>query len=713
MRFMLSILLAGIFLGQTTTAVPAAHTQVRLLLPVETARPGSTVVAGIHLKMDADWHTYWKNSGASGIPTTIQWELPAGLTAGEIQWPVPEKLPPEELTTYVYENEVVLLVPLTLGTDLKPGPLVLKATVAWLECKEKCLPGSAAVSAKLNIGAETKPTTDAALIQAWQHKLPGSAAGLSPRAEWEPGATSDERGLILEWNSTNTASTVDFFPEASETFEVQAGVQRLAAAAGKIRLRKLVKKFQGEWPAEISGLLIERMGAESSGHNLKVPIAGSPPTQPETSALPGQGLWKMLLYAFIGGAILNVMPCVLPVIALKILGFVSESKSEPRHVRKLGLLYALGVLVSFLALAALVLAVKAAGHQAGWGMQFSNPQFIVGLTTVVTLVALNLFGVFEVNLSGRLLGTAGNLASKQGGAGAFFNGVLATVLATPCTAPILGTALGFAFTQRAPVVVLIFATVGAGLAAPYVILSWQPGWLKFLPKPGAWMEQFKIAMGFPMLATALWLFSLTTIYYGERSWWLAVFLVFVSAAAWVFGGFVQRGSRRRGLALGMTLLVLTAGYVWALDGQLRWRSPLQDASSEGSLPHAPEGYVWHAWSAEAVAQGRAEGRPVVVDFTAKWCLTCNISVAPAFETKPVIEKLKQLKAVALLADYTRYPPKITEELARFDRTGVPLVLVYPSDPSKPPIVLSEPLPYPAPYAPTLLEALDRAAREPN
>ena len=706
---MLNILLAAILLGLTTASTQAAHTQAQLLLPVETARPGSTVLVGIQLKMDAGWHTYWKNSGASGIPTTIKWELPAGLTAGEIQWPVPEKLPPDELTTYVYENEVVLLVPLTLAADLKPGPLVLKASVAWLECKEKCIPGSAEISATLNLGAETKPSTDAALIQAWQKKLPGSADALAPHAEWEAAAANDARALILEWNSTATASSVDFFPEASDDFEVQAEVQRLPSETGKIRLRKLVKKFQGDWPKQISGLLVEKSGTETSAHNATLPITGSKSAGSIAVAPLAQPLWKMLFYAFIGGLILNVMPCVLPVIALKILGFVSESKSDPRHIRKLGLLYALGVLVSFLALAALVLGVKAAGHQAGWGMQFSNPQFIIGLTTVVTLVALNLFGVFEVTLSGRVMGTAGNLASRQGSAGAFFNGVLATVLATPCTAPILGTALGFAFTQPAPIVVLIFSTVAAGLAAPYVILSWQPGWLKFLPKPGVWMEKFKIAMGFPMLATALWLFSLTTIYYGERSWWLAVFLVFVSAAAWVFGVFVQRGAGRRGLALGVALLVLAVGYGWALDGQLRWRSPIQDSGSESPLSHAPEGYGWQPWSAEAVAKARAEGRPVVVDFTAKWCLTCNISVAPAFESKPVIEKLKQLKTVALLADYTRYPAKITEELARFDRTGVPLVLVYPADPGKPPIVLSEPLPYPAPYAPALLDALDRAA----
>jgi thiol:disulfide interchange protein DsbD len=222
------------------------------------------------------------------------------------------------------------------------------------------------------------------------------------------------------------------------------------------------------------------------------------------------------------------------------------------------------------------------------------------------------------------------------------------------------------------------------------------------------MEKFKIAMGFPMLATALWLSSLVSIYYGDRSWWLGIFLVFVGLAAWVFGQFVQRGAARRGLAVVVTLALLTAGYAWALDGQLRWRSPVKESANDNSLSHAPEGYSWQRWSAEAVAKARSEGRPVVVDFTAKWCLTCNISVAPAFETKSVLEKLKQSNAVALLADYTFYPPEITKELAQFDRTGVPLVLVYPRDANKPPIVLPEPLPYPAPYGPVVLEALNRA-----
>jgi thiol:disulfide interchange protein len=372
-------------------------------------------------------------------------------------------------------------------------------------------------------------------------------------------------------------------------------------------------------------------------------------------------------------------------------------------------LYAVGVLVSFLVLAALVIGVKAAGHKAGWGIQFSNPIFVVAITALVTLVALNLFGVFEVTLSGSVMGAAGGLASKHGAAGAFFNGVLATILATPCTAPFLGVALGFAFVQPAMIVVLMFLTVGLGLAVPYVVLSWNPMLLKFLPKPGAWMEKFKIAMGFPMLATAIWLASLATSFYGDRAWWLGVFLVLLSAAAWVFGEFFQRSSRR-GVAMIFVLILLALGVLWPLEAGLHWREPVKDFSTGETIQHAPEGYPWKRWSAEAVAKARANGHPVVVDFTAKWCQTCNINVKPAFEAKAVIEKLKELDAVALVADYTRFPDDITDELEKFDRRGVPLVLVYPRDVDKPPLVLPEPLPYPVPYSPVVLDALAKAGK---
>jgi len=413
----------------------------------------------------------------------------------------------------------------------------------------------------------------------------------------------------------------------------------------------------------------------------------------------------MLFDAFIGGLILNIMPCVLPVIALKILGFVSEARSEPRRVRNLGLIYALGVLVSFLALAAIVIGVKAAGHHAGWGMQFGSPVFVVCLTTLVTLVALNLFGVFEVTLGGRALDAAGGLATKHGAAGAFFNGALATTLATPCTAPFLAPALGFAFAQTAPVILLVFLFVGLGLAAPYVLLSCNPAWLKFLPKPGAWMEKFKIAMGFPMLATVVWLFNVASSNYGKNVLWLGVFLVIVAFAAWIFGEFVQRGRGHKIIAAIVALMLLIGGYAFALEKELDWREAMPETNSTGSLKESPDGIDWQPWSPEAIAQARAAGKPVLVDFTADWCLTCQVNKKLAIEIPSVRAKLKELNAVALTGDYTRFPDAITTELNRYNHAGVPLVLVYPKNPDAPAIVLPQIL-----TPGIVLNALDRAAQ---
>jgi thiol:disulfide interchange protein len=710
-------ILAG-WICLTAIAAHAAHTQARLVLSADTARPGDTVLAGVDLKMEPDWHTYWKNPGAAGMATQIEWQLPPGVTAGEIQWPLPEKLPPVEVTTYGYGNEVILLVPLKLAADLKPGTLDLKAKVSWLECKEACLPGSGNVEATLNVGAETTVSTNKAVIELWQLKIPLSFKdnyGLV-FAWWEKPASDDTRPVIIETfiptGAPMTIDRADFFPYSSDDFEILAKTENIQTSPSFVQLRKFVKKYTGDWPKEIGGVIVlgNKYGGWLSGE-FSVVVSNQPPVDvyPSTSAtspaLPSQPLWRMLLYAFIGGLILNIMPCVLPVIALKILGFVGESRSDPRHVRKLGLVYALGVLVSFLALAAIVIGVKAAGHRAGWGMQFGSPVFVVCLTTLVMLVALNLFGVFEVNLGGRALDTAGGLASKHGAAGAFFNGVLATVLATPCTAPFLSIALGFAFAQKAPVILLMFLAVGVGLAAPYIVLSWNPAWLKFLPKPGAWMEKFKIAMGFPMLATAVWLFNLAAGSYGKSVLWLGIFLVIVAFAAWIFGEFVQRGRTRKGVALAIVLILLIGGYAFALENQLNWRMSITAPDATSPLKESPDSIAWERWSPEAIATARAEGHPVLVDFTADWCLTCQVNKKTSIEIPSVRAKLKESNAVALLGDYTHFPENISAELNRFNRAGVPLVLVYPKNADAAPIVLPEVL-----TPGIVLNALNRAAR---
>ncbi len=698
------------FLGAGNVFGRKRPVRARLVLSHEVAKPGDTVLAALELTMDAGWHTYWRNGGDSGEATRILWKPVDGLSVGEIEWPVPEKFTASAgnttIITYVYHNRATLLVPLVIATNAMPGSRDLSALAWWLQCTEKqCVPGSNMVQATLIIGNESKLAAETNIIAEAQGRLPSKKLPGAVTAKWDQGADTPNRAFIIEWNTA--ATDPDFFPYTNSMAAISNITAVLANSGSNVVLRKTAKKTGATWPRQIAGLLVRKEGGSVVGYETAFDLTESNAGAPVVSSAVdnSKSLWAWLAYAFLGGLILNIMPCVLPVIALKILGFVSQSREAPGRVRTLGLLYTFGVVASFLVLAGIVIGVKAAGQRAGWGMQFSNPQFIVLLTIVVTLVALNLFGVFEVTLSGRAISAASGAASRHGTAGAFMNGVLATMLATPCTAPFLGAALGFAFAQPSHIIVLFFITIGLGLALPYLVLSWNPRLLKFLPKPGPWMERFKVAMGFPMLATAVWLFSLTISFYHGRVIWLGLFIVLLASAAWIFGEFVQRGSKRRGVAAALILLLLAGGYAYAIEQRLRWRHPTEDSAEGNEIQESPNGVAWQRWSADNVARARAEGRPVFVDFTADWCLTCQLNKNTSIEIPTVRAKLKQINAVALLADYTRYPPAISAELERFGRAGVPLVVVYPKDASRPPIVLPEVL-TPA----IVLKALDEAAQ---
>jgi thiol:disulfide interchange protein len=692
----------AIILAFVGLPLQGASTKAQLVLPVESIAPGETLLMGVHLKMVPGWHTYWRNPGDAGSPTTVKFSLPDGVTAGPIQWPIPEKIKFGELLTYAYDGDVVLLVPLSVAKNAS-GQGDIKAEVSWLECEVQCVPGDAELSAKLTIAPASKPSANASIIDSWKAKLPKPGSDIAAKAHWLDGPGGEKRAILIEWTPRDAKAGADFYPFEGKGFAVGATTEFLPAEGGKVRLKKFVEKFEGDWPKEIAGLLIEKPNPDAvQGYETKLAISSQQPLVGTGPA--GQSLWVMLGFAFLGGLILNIMPCVLPVIALKVVGFVQQSKEAPARVRTLGFIYTLGVLFSFLVMAALVIAVQKAGKSASWGMQFQNPIFVVVMTVLVTLVALNLFGLFEVTLGGRTMQAAGDLASKEGGAGAFFNGILATALATPCTAPFLAVALGFAFAQPPHIILLMFLVMGFGLAAPYLLLSWFPQWLTILPKPGAWMERFKIAMGFPMLAVALWLLSLTASHFGSSGpLWVGLFLVMIALAAWIWGQFVQRGSRRRGLAMAIAALLILVGYRIALEKELDWRHPSQVAA--GGVKVHKGGIAWQPWTTEAVAQARSAGHVVLVDFTADWCVTCQANKKSSLEITSVRNKLKDLEAVAFLGDYTREDPRITEELKRFQRAGVPLVLIYPKDPNAEPIVL------PALLTPGIvLDALEKASR---
>lgn len=704
----------GLLLAVAPSTEAANRTQAGLLLDHEVAAPGSVIRAGVRLKMAPQWHTYWKNPGDSGMATEIQWELPAGVTAGEIQWPVPEKYEFEGFYTHVYHDEVVLLVPLTVGADVAPGPTEVRAKVKWLECHEVCIPGSAQISSPLVIAREARASTNAPVLAEWERRLPVESESFKVTASWENEADGDSRSMIVEAGFTSGTGVEDFLPYLEAGHEISAPTEVIAKTDTSLRLRKKVLRFgDAGWPDQFSGIFLGAKGSRPAAYEFVAAIGGQPlptTTAAETAgaAAPLISFWQMLLYAFIGGLILNIMPCVLPVIALKILGFVQQSKEAPARVRRLGLIYGVGVLCSFLALAALVIGVRLAGQAAGWGMQFKSPQFLVAMTVLVMLVALNLFGVFEVNAGSGVMNTAGRLSGREGASGAFFNGVLATVLATPCTAPFLAPALGFALNNQQPLwmVVLFFLTIGAGLAFPYVLLSFQPAWLKFLPKPGPWMERFKQLMGFPMLATAFWLYTLAAPRFGDNgTLWLGLFLVLIGMSVWIWGEFVQRGRTGRMAGRFVAVAVAAVAYLLALETKLHWRDP-QVARADSGEEVVIDGIRWLRWSPEVIARVQDEGRPVVVDFTADWCLTCHTVVKPAIESDAVQARVKDLNAALVIADYTDYPERMTLELQRFNRAGVPMVLVYPGRPGAEPEVIPDSIVFTT-FKASLLEALGR------
>jgi len=665
-------------------------TQVELWTDASTVRSGSIMTAAIRIQLADGWHIYWRNPGDEvGLKTRVEWTLPPGITAGPIQWPAPEKTTEKDFDTLTYSGSVLLLVPIEISTNQTSGPWTLKAKVKWLECHEECVPGSAWVETSILVGSTVEASIHAADIQAARQRVPRQMADVPITATWETSEGAAPRKLLISWKPLPGVSGFDVYP-----FEATGGVAAVSVKTewlepqnGFLRIRKTVTPGESGWPNRLAGLLVPKAATTPAETvEFSVPIVAASAGTPSAATAPAEpvSLAELLLKlfsAFVGGLILNVMPCVLPVLALKVLGFVQQAKEQPRRVRTLGLVYGAGVLVSFLVLAGVALAVQAAGGTASWSAPFQNPVFRVLITVLITLVALNLFGVFELTLGGSAMQKASDLSTKEGWSGAFFNGVLAAVLATPCTAPFLASALAFAFLQPPLVILLFFVAIGAGLALPFVALCWEPAWLRFLPRPGVWMVRFKVGMGFPMLATAMWLFWFTAGRLGESGTgvlWFGLFLVVLATAAWVWGEFVQRSTRGRGWAMAIAVLLVLAGYFGFLERQLDWRTPAAQKI---------KGLDWQKWSPVAVEQARREGHPVLVDFTADSCLNCKWNKATAIEIDATRARIKELGVRVFEGDFTDGDPLIADELKKHGRRGVPLVLVYSADLAKAPELL--------------------------
>ena len=647
--------------------------------------PGKPVWVGLQIAHQPDWHTYWKNSGDSGLPTVLEWQLPAGITAGEIAWPTPVKIPIGTLANYGYENTVLLPVPLTVAKDFNGTQLDIKVKAAWLVCKKECIPQEGDFT--LSIPVKSSTALQGSLFQAAFNAAPKPLAVGSSQIEVSGKAI---QVALISLPASLTGKTLAFFPETGSVIEPAA---------------QWTQSWQGNlWSAHIplSGQRTESptvmpivVAFEKLSYRIEVPVKGLWPAVAVAAQVPpaleaalkanatsgvaplqtsavSMTFWLALLGALVGGMVLNLMPCVFPVLAIKVVSFVSVKDQSTRVAT--GLAYTAGVTLSFLALGGLLLGLRAAGEQLGWGFQLQSPAVVAGLAVLFTLLGLNLAGLFE--FGNFLPSRVASLQVNNPNLDSFLSGVLATAIASPCTAPFMGASLGYAVGLPAVQALAVFAAIGLGMALPYLAASAIPAVARLLPRPGAWMVTFKQLMAFPMFATVVWL-------------------------VWVLGQ--QSGIDGAGTLLG--LLVLLSLVIWALTLKGRARSVIAifsiafciiftwstgqnitkiqtNFAATSSLTHG-----WQAWEPGRVEQLTSSGQNVFVDFTAAWCVTCQYNKKTTLSNADVLADVAAKKVVLLRADWTRRDPAVTAALAQLGRNGVPVYVIY--KPGRAPVVLSE------------------------
>jgi len=635
--------------------------KAQLVADTQHIEPGQKFRLGVLYTIEPKWHIYWQYAGDAGIPTQIDWQLPPGFQAGPLQWPLPTReQEPGGLEVFDYNNEVLLFTEVQAPQQLPAGPIELAAKSNWLVCERQCVPGDAQLSLKLNDGAQGPANQDIFTKYSASVPKPGAPAGYS--VSMKP---SDSQ-MVVEFAGVPQGSRLDFFPVPPENVVLnhgkQAGNSVVLSVDGGAALDRL------------KGVAVVESNGKTDAFAVELQPGGQPAANVGGVSTDLVGVLQAVAFALIGGLILNVMPCVLPVISLKIFGFVSEAGERPDKAFKLALVFSAGILGCFAVLAAIVTFFRAIGAQVGWGFQFQDYRFVLAIACLVFAFALNLFGVFELTVSARATGGLAKLAAGGGYGGAFFQGAFATILATPCTAPFLGTASAFAFTQPAWATFLIFFSIGIGMALPYLLLAVQPKWLRYLPKPGEWMVRLKQLLGFLLLATLLWLSWIVGRLRGvDGMVELGGLLLIIGLLAWIKGSFWTPVSSVRSRVLAAMSMV--AVLVVAIGSYL--------------FVTAPSGLSWQAFSQQSLDKALQSGRPVFVDFTADWCITCKANERFALDTSAVREAFAQNQVVVLRADWTHGDPEITQILKEHGRAGVPMYLFYPGGKDHPPVVLPE------------------------
>ncbi|MDX9857460.1 MAG: protein-disulfide reductase DsbD family protein [candidate division Zixibacteria bacterium] len=667
--------------------IRVGHVRAELISETESIQPGRPFWTGLRLVMDEHWHVYWRNPGDAGLPPTISWNLPDGFVSGPIQWPYPERFETGPLTSYGYHGEILLPVLITPPADLQAGrEVTLRATVDWLVCREACIPGGAELSLTIPVDRQT-PHVNASVAESFNHTRALLPVDLP---DWGISGTVDDSLITIslrppQWYNDSLAD-VYFYP-FEKGIIYNAGQQVLRRTSTNYELS--VPRFRNSTsaPERITGILFTESGWRGSGSEKAIIVdspVGSPPATAAAKSESG-GVWRALVFAFLGGIILNLMPCVLPVLSLKVLGFVNKAGNSTRSAFGHGLVFSAGVLVSFWILAGALLILRAGGENLGWGFQLQSPVFLVVLSSFIFLFALSLLGVFEIGTSLTSVATVG----KSGGwTGSFLNGVTATVVATPCTAPFMGSALGFSLSQPGWVAMLVFTALAVGMASPYLILSASPRLLKFLPRPGRWMETFKQVMGFVLLATVIWLVWVLGLQAGANATAvLMLALLLIGVGGWVFGrwGTIAVPMPRRGVAYLSSALLLVGGLAVGLTGVSRFAV----TPSRSQLVEMGEDFVWEPYTPERYRQAVESGTPVFIDFTAAWCLSCQVNEKVALDVEEVQRTFAEKGVVTLKADWTSRDDSITQALARYGRNSVPLYVLYEGNGKTEPRILPE------------------------
>ncbi len=661
--------------AQFSFAGAGDHVKTSLVADTAAIEAGKPFTVGVRFEIAETWDIYWRFGGDIGLPTRVEWELPEGFHAGPLQWPLPEAhLADGDIMNYIYRHEAVLLAEITPPAQLPTGTISLKAKLNWQMCDPStCIPANSVVTLALPSGAGSPANQE--LFARTRAQLPREEPPPF-RAEW----TVKPEVFTVKVSGLPQDAKLEFFPIPPA--ESEAKPQRPKIAGDTITVPIV---SGGAADTTWTGLLVAkisdgpRTGWMISPTGKPAPTAPDATTSSSTMGMPAQtapprfGLFGALWAALLGGLILNLMPCVLPVIALKIFSFVSQAGEHPERVFRLGIAFVAGVFVFFLGIAGLAIGLRAAGQGFFWGMQFADPRLMLALVALVVLFALSMFGVFEITLGGAE-NTLGALSRKEGYGGAFVHGLFTTLLGTSCTAPFVGPVLGFAVTQPPLAIVAIFLAMAAGMSLPYFLLTWHPAWMRFLPKPGMWMERFKQLMGFVLLAVAVWLLGVFGKTRGAdasaAAGWL---LLFLALAGWIFGA-----GGRRWWAIALALATLGIGTWLFLPDALHKGVPTE----AGTQPNAV-GIAWEKFTPERVEKARQAGQPVFIDFTAEWCVNCKVNEKGVINTAPVAAVLKEKNVLTLRADWTDFDPVITEWLKKFERIGVPLYVLYRPGEEKP------------------------------